>query len=149
MSILTKLKDAAVSAYDHVAEVLSGIFHKEVEPALIDFIHLFTTDVGKLILTTAISLIPSLPAKGFAAVTAEMINKLISESAVIAKQDATLTLNQVQSALQIAKVSVGVITATDQKIVDTIPETCAACAALHADATASEAAVSEGAPATA
>lgn len=93
---------------------IKSIFTDDVEPVLGSFLHLFSTDEGKLILTTAIAEAPALATSNWAVVAADVISKVISQSKIIASQDAVVTLTQVQSALQIAKAAASIVTPGDQ-----------------------------------
>lgn len=118
MSIYTEyVRDPIEWPFERVWEEISPVFESDVAPALKSFLQLFATHEGRLILDTAIKFAPSLITDGFGATTAKVIGILISESIAIAKQDYETTLQQVQSALQVAKVSAGITTATDQAII--------------------------------
>lgn len=59
MSLFIKIKDAAVSSYDHVKTVISGIFHNDVEPALITFLHVLETNGGAALISLALQTVIS------------------------------------------------------------------------------------------
>lgn len=104
-------------------EKIKHIFHDDVEPVLETFFKQFASDEGKLILSTAIAYAPQLLTGNFGAVSALVIKELVEKSTAIASQDTSQTLQQVQSALQIAKVSQGIATPKDQDIIANVAAT--------------------------
>ena len=116
MSIFTTVRNDIEYPFEQLWDEVAPVFQTDVLPELKAFLKLFATDEGKLILTTAMTYVPQILEKGFGVVTAEVIAVLVGQSVVIAKQDAQVTLNQVQSALQIAKVAANITTTADQTI---------------------------------
>lgn len=104
------------TVWDHIKH----FFVEDVQPPLMAFLKQFSTDEGHLILSTAIAAAPALLTGNFGAVAADVFAQVVSQSAKLAAQDATTTLQQVQSALQIAKVSGNITSPGDQKIVDAV-----------------------------
>lgn len=102
---------------------IKHVFHDDVEPVLETFFKQFAGDEGKLILSTALAYAPQLLTGNFGVISALVIKELLEKSTVIASQDVEHTLQQVQSALQIAKVSQGIATPKDQDIIANVAAT--------------------------
>ena len=98
---------------------ISGFFKEDVQPELKSFLTQFATDEGHLILTAAIAAAPALLTGNFGVVAAQVVATVVSQSETLAAQDATKTLQQVQSALQVAKVAQNIQTPADVQIVAT------------------------------
>jgi hypothetical protein len=123
MSIFTTVRDGVEYPFELAWDHIKPVFVEDIEPALKAFLKLFASDEGKLILTTALAAAPALATGNFGAVTASIISTVITGSEKIAAQDAAITLQQVQSALQIAKVSQGIATPKDQDIIANVAAT--------------------------
>lgn len=118
MSIFSQIGDI----FEDLWENLSKFFHTDVEPAFKLFFQQFASDEGKLIFEKAVKYAPQLITGKFSEVVPLIIKELISESTVIAAQNYEKTVQQVQSALQVAKVASNIATPADQKIAATIAE---------------------------
>lgn len=102
------------SGFQTVWENFKGYFTADVEPILRDFLEQFATADGQLILTSAITAVATLAGGApFATVAEELVTTLISKSETIAAQSALTTLQQVQSALSIAKITQHVVAPAD------------------------------------
>jgi hypothetical protein len=112
MSIFTDFFSSAWSR-------IKTVFKDDVEPTLEAFLKQFSSDEGHLILTTAIAAAPALATGNFGVIAGQVLSTVVSQSEALAAQDVTKTLQQVQSALQIAKVANNVLTPGDQQIIAT------------------------------
>lgn len=101
MSIFTDAKADIESVWAKI----EGVFDADVAPYLKQFLEQFASQDGKLILTAGIEAAGQL-ATGtpFGAVATALVTSLLSQSETIAKADASTTLAQIQSAIQIGKV---------------------------------------------
>lgn len=54
MSLFASIKDGAISAYQHVKNVVSNIFTADVQPALITFLHVLETNGGAALILLAL-----------------------------------------------------------------------------------------------
>lgn len=116
MSIFITVRDAVEYPFEQAWEHIKPVFVEDIAPAIKSFLQLFASTEGKFILETAIAYAPKLIKGSFSAVVEEIIAVVISGSIAIAKQDANTTLQQVQSALQVAKATQGIQTAGDTAI---------------------------------
>lgn len=110
MSIFTNL-------FANVWTSIKHFIKDDVEPPVKTFLEQFASDEGHLILTTAVAAAPALITGNFGVVVGQVMTTVIGQSANIAAQDITKTLQQVQSALQIAKVAANINTPGDQAII--------------------------------
>lgn len=117
MSIFTTVRDGVEYPFELAWDHIKPVFVEDVAPALKSFLALFASDEGKFILQTALAAAPALLTGNFGAISAAIVSDVIAGSVKIAAQDATITLQQVQSALQIAKVAQNIATPADQAIV--------------------------------
>lgn len=92
--------------------VLSALFSADVWPYIKSAVLFFLTDEGKIILQAAIAAAPTL-ATNFSAAVAEVATASISAAPSIISQDATHTLNQIQTALQLVKNTQGIVATND------------------------------------
>lgn len=106
-----------MSIFKSIWTHISSFFHDDIAPPMEAFLKQFSSDEGHLILTTALTVAPALVTGGFGAIAQEVLGTVISQSAVLAAQDITKTLQQVQSALQIAKVAQNITTPGDTQII--------------------------------
>lgn len=113
MSLFVTVRDGIEYPFEQAWEHIKPVVVDELAPSLKSFLLLFSTDEGKFILQTAIAYAPKLLEGPFGAVAAEIASVVIAGSIAIAKQDASITLQQVQSALQIAKVAQNIQTPSD------------------------------------
>lgn len=115
-----KIRDAIEypfeAIWDHIKPTISDTFI----PAIKTFLELFARDEGKLIMSIALEEAPTLSKDGFAAVTSRIIARVVAESPKVAAQDLLITMQQVQSALQVAKVSLNITTPADQNLIASI-----------------------------
>lgn len=123
MSIFTTIRDGVEYPFEQAWEHIKPVFITDIEPVLKPFLQLFASHEGKLILTTAIGMAAGIATDGFGSVTGAVIKAVVAQSAIIAAQDAETTLKQVQSALQIAKVSQNITTPADQSILTSATST--------------------------
>lgn len=115
-----KIRDAIEYPFEVVWDHIKPTISETFIPALKTFLELFARDEGKLIMSVALEEAPNLSRDGFAAVTSRIISRVIAESPKIAAQDLLVTMQQVQSALQVAKVSLNVTTPADQNLIASI-----------------------------
>lgn len=144
MSIFTDIRDDAEYPFEQAWEKVRPIFVTDIEPVLKTSLSLFSSQEGKLILTTAIAYAPKLLSGSFGAVVIEMFSVLVEQSIALAEQNTEQTIQQIQSALQLAKVSQNIMTPGDKDIVATVTnnaktETIATAAQALSDAAAAQA----------
>lgn len=132
MSIFTEDRDAVEAPFEHAWATIKHVFVADVQPEIKSFLLLFATQEGKLILTTAIAVAPGLVTGNFAVVAAGVAATVISQSKVIAKQDFGITLQQVQSALQVAKAAANIQTPGDAPTIAAIQAAVGAAPAAQA-----------------
>lgn len=96
-TLFASIKDAATSSFDHVKTKLSGIFHDDVEPALITFLHVLETNGGAALVSLALQIVT-------AAASGTPFGVLTSTLIASAK-DAGISVTEIaaKSALQVAK----------------------------------------------
>jgi hypothetical protein len=107
-----------MSIFSDLWDNIKHFFSADVEPALKTFLEQFATGEGTIILNAAIAAAPELITGNFAAVSAEVLATVVAQSKTLAAQDAKITLQQVQSALQVAKVAQSIQTPADAKIIE-------------------------------
>jgi hypothetical protein len=110
-----------MSIFTTIWDDIKGFFIADVEPTLKAFLTQFDSEEGRMILSEAIAVAPALISGNFGTVAAQVLKDVISKSEAIAAQDVAVTLNQVQSALQIAKVAAAITTPGDQVLIAATP----------------------------
>lgn len=104
MSLFTVIHDAAISAKDHIVTLFSGIFHKDIEPALITFFHVLETNGGALLIKLALDTVIAAEAgTPFGVLTTTLI-----EAAKVQGLDVLRSsfVTAAKSALQVAQTSI-------------------------------------------
>ncbi len=119
MSILSDIGEFFEDLWDK----FGGFLHDDVKPAFKIFFQQFAGHEGALIFRLAVKYAPQLASGKFGDVSVAMARELIQESAVIAAQDFSITLQQVQSALQVEKVAQNIQTPSDQVLVANVAAT--------------------------
>ena len=110
MSIFANVAAGIESSFDSLWARISNVFTVDVEPILKQFLKQFASADGAMILAEAMTGATALATgTAFNVVAGDVMKAVIAKSETLALQDASVTLQQVQSALQVAKV-VGNIT---------------------------------------
>lgn len=102
----------------HLA-VLGALFSADVWPYIKSTVLFFLTDEGKVILQAAIAAAPTL-ATNFSAAVSEVVQASVAAAPGIISQDATHTLNQIQTALQLVKNTQGMVAPNDTGSLDAV-----------------------------
>lgn len=128
------------SSFTTELKVLGTLFSADVWPYIKSTVMFFLTDEGKIILASAIKAAPTL-ASNFSAAVSEVAADAIAAAPAIIAQDATQTLNQIQTALQLVKNTQGIVAPNDTASLQAVQT--AQSAASGNGASTSEAASSE------
>lgn len=121
----------------HLA-VLSALFSADVWPYIKSAVLFFLTDEGKIILQASIAAAPTL-ATNFSAAVAEVAQASVAAAPSIISQDATQTLNQIQTALQLVKNTQGMVAPNDTSSLDAVKAAQSAAGTPAPDAAAPDA----------
>lgn len=118
MSLFVTIRDGIEYPFEQAFDAIRNVFDSKYLPQLEIFLKLFAADEGKDFLDAAPDFLSTLETAGFAAATVELIRKVLGDDIADAKKDWALAT--AQSALQIAKVSQNVQTATDKEIITSV-----------------------------
>lgn len=120
MSLFVTVRDGVEYPFEYAWDHIKPVIADELAPSLKAFLQLFSTDEGKFILQTGLAYAPKLLTEPFGVVAAEVVSVVVAGSVAIAKQDGSITLQQIQSALQIAKVAQNIQTPADTAIISSV-----------------------------
>lgn len=100
MSLFTSIRDEAVSAFAHITALVGGIFTKDVQPALITFLHVLETNGGALLISLALDVVKGAEAgTPFGQLTTALIDNAKAQGIEVIEIAA-------HSALQVAQTSI-------------------------------------------
>jgi hypothetical protein len=100
-SLFTPVKDAAVSAYQHVKTVVSSVFTNDVAPAITTFLHVLETNGGSALIQLALATVLSAEAgTPFGVLTSTLIASAEAQGIKVAEIAAKSALQVAQTNLQ-------------------------------------------------
>lgn len=101
-------------------KVLSTLFDADVWPYIKSAVLFFMTAEGKIMLQAAVVAAPTIVTGGFGVAAAAVGVAAVAAAPAIAAQDATVTLAQAQTALQLVKNTQGITSSSDAPAVQAI-----------------------------
>lgn len=101
MSLFSRIKDAATNSFEHVKNVISGIFTNDVEPALTTFLHVLESNGGAALITLALQTVMQAETGAkFGELTTSLITSGEAAGITVATDAAKAALTVAQTHLQ-------------------------------------------------